>query len=157
MRLIEINALSNGAHRNQIVFGNVTSPDGWAIIPDDMETPNFPFGDVEVENIVHYRKMTTEEGTIQKPYTIPTVTKWEPLPIPEPEPGPEKSSAELREETYNTEPIIDWEGDTLTVTQAAQKWQYYAAEGSDKAEQLQALIAEAKTAIREKYPDEEET
>ena len=71
MRIIEINPLSNMAHRNQIVtFCDV--PDGWAIIPDDMETPNFPFGDITVDNQIP-----------------PVVTIWTPLPIPEPEPAPE--------------------------------------------------------------------
>ena len=71
MRIIEITALSNGAHRNQT--GNFsTIPDGWAIIPDDMETPNFPFGGITVDN-----------------QTPPVVTSWTPLPIPEPEPAPE--------------------------------------------------------------------
>lgn len=73
MRIIEIQALENGAHRNQI--GDfVAIPDGFAVIPDDMETPNFPFGEVTVEEI---------DGVM-------TVTSWKagemPEPIPEPEP-----------------------------------------------------------------------
>ena len=71
MRVIEITALSNGAHRNQTgTFSAV--PDGWAILPDDMDTPNFPFGDITVYN-----------------QTPPVVTSWTPLPIPDPEPAPE--------------------------------------------------------------------
>ena len=71
MRVIEITALSNGAHRNQTgTFSSV--PDGWAIIPEGMETPNFPFGNVTVDN-----------------QTPPVVTSWAPLPIQEPEPAPE--------------------------------------------------------------------
>ena len=66
---------------------------------------------------------------------------------------PEKTPAELREEAYNTDALINWSNDILTVTQAAQLWQYYAAEGSEKATQLQVLIAEAKAVIRERYPD----
>ena len=65
--------------------------------------------------------------------------------------------AERRETSYNTEAIIPWAGELLTVTAAAQLWQYYAAEGSGKAEELQALIAQAKAEIRAKYPDEEVT
>lgn len=65
------------------------------------------------------------------------------------------SAARQRESAYNTQPLIEWDGETLTVTQAAQKWQYYAAEGSSKADELQALIATAKQTIREQYPDEE--
>ena len=69
MRIIEIKALDNGSHRNQI--GNFkTIPNGYALIPDDMETPNFPFGEVEAEEI---------NG-------IMTVTKWVAGEVPEPEP-----------------------------------------------------------------------
>lgn len=68
---------------------------------------------------------------------------------------PAKTPAQLREAVYNTDPVIEWEGESLTVTQAAQKWQYYASEGNDKATTLQTLIAEAKAAIRAKYPDGE--
>ena len=72
MKIIEIKALENGGHRNQT--GNFTIiPEGFAVIPDDMETPNFPFGEV----------------TIEKINGIPTVTKWTPGVIPEPEPIPE--------------------------------------------------------------------
>ena len=72
MTIIEISALDNGAHRNQ--SGNMcTIPDGWAVIPDGMETENFPFGDVTAEEI---------DG-------IMTATSWTPGEIPEPGPGPE--------------------------------------------------------------------
>lgn len=63
--------------------------------------------------------------------------------------------AKQRERAYNTQAIIEWEGQMLTVTRAAQKWQYYAAEGNDTAIILQELIAAAKQTIREQYPDEE--
>lgn len=178
-RIVEINALPNGAHRNQTYPGSV--PDGWALIPEDMETPNFPFGEVEAEEVTHYRDVEvvrevtktrnvpqyddegnivmvteeyTEEGTVieQEPYTVMTVTKWTPSAVPEPEAS---TPAQQREQAYNTQPIIEWEGETLTVTQASTKWQYYAAEGSTKADELQALIATAKQTIREQHPDEE--
>ena len=71
-------------------------------------------------------------------------------PIPDPDPTP----AKLREEAYNTQAIISWNGEMLTVTEASQKWQYYAAEGNTaKTDALTALIAEAKASIREQYPD----
>lgn len=52
MNIIEINALINGAHRNQ--SGANVLPEGWAIIPDDIIIPkSFPFVDIEVDgNIV---------------------------------------------------------------------------------------------------------
>lgn len=72
MRIIEIAALDNGAHRNQT--GNFSAiPDGWAFIPDSMTTENFPFGEVEVAEI---------NGVM-------TLTKWTAGTIPEPEPEPE--------------------------------------------------------------------
>lgn len=71
MTIIEISALENGAHRNQ--SGNMqTVPDGWAVIPESMETKNFPFGNVTAEEI---------DG-------IMTVTSWAPGEIPEPGPEP---------------------------------------------------------------------
>ena len=138
MRIIEIAELKNGAHNEQdINWGNSAVfpvPAGWAILPGDMETPNFPFGDITVDN-----------------QTPPVVTGWTPLPIPEPE---KPTPTQLREEAYNTQAIIEWNGEMLTVTQAAQLWQYYAAEGNTaKTDELTALIAEAKASIREQYPD----
>lgn len=72
MRIIEIAALENGAHRNQTSNMSVI-PDGWAVIPETMETPNFPFGTVTAEEI---------NGVM-------TVTDWTPGTMPEPEPAPE--------------------------------------------------------------------
>ena len=51
MRIIEINASENGAHRNQNANSDITVPEGWAIIPENMEMPaTFPFVDIDVEN-----------------------------------------------------------------------------------------------------------
>ena len=76
MIIIEITELHNGGHNNQTINGagpaTFPVPDGWAILPDDMDTPNFPFGDITVDN-----------------QTPPVVTSWTPLPIPEPEPAPD--------------------------------------------------------------------
>lgn len=67
---------------------------------------------------------------------------------------PELTPSELREQAYNTTPVIAWGGAMLTVTEAAQKWQYYAAEGNAaKTDALTVLVAAAKAEIREKYPD----
>ena len=53
MRIIEIQSLKNGAHRNQESSITIL-PTGWAIIPENISIPNsFPFVDIEVEdNIV---------------------------------------------------------------------------------------------------------
>ena len=61
--------------------------------------------------------------------------------------------AEQRKQAYNTVACIEWDGATLTVTQAARQWAYYAAEGrKDKTDELTALIAAAKSNIRVQYP-----
>lgn len=66
MNMLEINALENGAHRNQ--NGGVSVlPDGWAVIPNGMTLENFPFGEVEAEEI---------NGVM-------TVTKWTAGEMPE--------------------------------------------------------------------------
>ena len=75
MRIVEIKALENGGHDNQ-TSDFIVVPKGWAVIPDDMETPNFPFGDIIAEKI---------DGVM-------TVTKWVAGEIPEPEPIPEKEA-----------------------------------------------------------------
>lgn len=78
MRIIEIATLSNGAHRNQT--GALSKvPYGWAIIPNGMVTPNFPFGEVVVDETK----------------TPPVVTKWTAGTIPEPEPEPEYEPTQL--------------------------------------------------------------
>ena len=69
--------------------------------------------------------------------------------------APELSPAERREQAYNTDPCVPWDGDMLTVTEAAQQWAYYAAEGNTaKTDAITALIAAAKADIRKQYPDE---
>ena len=70
--------------------------------------------------------------------------------------APAPTPAEQREEAYDTRAVIAWDGELLTVTAAAQLWQYYAAEGNEKATALQELIREAKAAIRAEFPDEED-
>lgn len=64
MRIIEINALENGAHNNQTHNGVL--PEGWALLPDTVVTENFPFGTPAVEEV---------EGVM-------TVTEWSPGVIP---------------------------------------------------------------------------
>lgn len=51
-------------------------PDGWAILPESVGTPetleNFPFGEITVGNV---------DG-------VPTVKSWKPLPLPPDPPEP---------------------------------------------------------------------
>ena len=75
MRIIEIEPLENGAHRNQFSNTDVEVPAGWATIPDEMEIPStFPF--VEV---------TAKQGV---------VTKLTPGTVPPPEPVIEEPTVE---------------------------------------------------------------
>lgn len=76
MRIIEIQALSNGAHRNQT--GNFSSiPTGWAEIPADVAIPEtFPFVDIQVEG----NKVVSMTAGV--------------VPQPEPEPEPEPTETE---------------------------------------------------------------
>ena len=106
MKMIEITALDNGAHNNQTI--NVADPvqfpvpNGWAILPDSMETPNFPFGDI----------------TVDETQTPPVVTGWTPLPIPEPEPEPEPSPT-----TEDRVAALESENKTLKAQVSAQSEQ----------------------------------
>lgn len=94
MTIIKIIPHVNGGHDNQTASAVIPIPEGWAVIPEELGTPetleNYPFGEITVENL---------DGT-------PTVTSWTPLPIPEPEPGPEPelpASLETRVEALETE------------------------------------------------------
>lgn len=77
MTIIKIQPHDNGAHDNQTSSVDFPVPEGYAIIPEDVGTPetleNYPFGEITVED---------RDG-------VPTVTSWTPLPMPEPEPAPE--------------------------------------------------------------------
>ena len=79
MHMIEIEALDNGAHRNQTYSGFL--PDGWALDKNGICVENFPFGEVNAEEI---------DG-------IMTITNWKPLPIPEPEPETPTVPTELEQ------------------------------------------------------------
>lgn len=76
MRIIEIQALDNGAHRNQTTT-STTIPTGWAEIPADMTIPEtFPFVDV-----------VTSGGKIVS-------LRAREVPDPEPQPEPEPTETE---------------------------------------------------------------
>jgi hypothetical protein len=86
MNIIEIAPLENGAHRNQN-SGLSVVPSGWAVIPDNMECENFPFGEVEATEI---------NGVM-------TVTKWTPGEIPEVPVDNSAKIAELKAELESTD------------------------------------------------------
>lgn len=77
MKIIEIQALENGSHRNQTVSGAVAVPDSWAEIPGDVAIPEtYPFVDIQVEG----NKVVSMTAGI--------------VPQPEPEPEPEPTETE---------------------------------------------------------------
>lgn len=75
MRIVEIAPQENGAHRNQSFNGVI--PDGWAVVPDNLETPNFPFGEITVDGGMP-----------------PVVTSWTAGAIPDPDPAPDPEPTE---------------------------------------------------------------
>lgn len=79
MIMLEIIALDNGAHRNQTYNGVL--PEGWAIDRYNLCVENFPFGEVEAEEI---------NGVM-------TVTSWAAGEIPAPEPEPESEPTEAEQ------------------------------------------------------------
>lgn len=109
-----------------------------------------PMPEPEEGTEVYYTSHWEEQdGKIVRVWTETDPPEPEPVPVPR-----ELTSAEKRELAYNTNLVIEWDSDMLTITQAAQQWTYYAAEGrTDKTDVLTALIASAKQAIREQYPD----
>lgn len=78
MTIIKIEPNDNGSHDNQTSSVDFPVPEGYAILPPEVGTPetlsNYPFGTITVEN---------RDG-------VPTVTSWTPLPMPEPGPEPEQ-------------------------------------------------------------------
>lgn len=49
MNIVKIDAYKNGAHDNQ--FGAYSMPEGWAVIPDNINIPDtFPFVNIKVSN-----------------------------------------------------------------------------------------------------------
>lgn len=84
MKIIEIKALDNGAHRNQEGVFFEIPPEGWAVIPDDMETPNFPFGEIETTEETVTEVETVDGEEVEKVIgTRQVVTKWIAGTIPE--------------------------------------------------------------------------
>ena len=74
---------------------------------------------------------------------------WEYIPF---------TAAELREQAYETEKCIEWDGDMLTVDEANKMFLRYDAEGfTEKSAELTALISQAKAEIRARYADAAET
>ena len=84
MKIIELSALSNGAHRNMESSAWLAPPEGWAMIPEEMALPDtYPFVEVEAEEI---------DGVM-------TVTALTPGTVPEPDLEPIKVARIARSKT----------------------------------------------------------
>lgn len=80
MNIIEIAPLKNGAHRNQKSNSILCPPKGWAVVPDDMDTANFPFGEITVEEIDGVMTVTSwTAGIMPEVETIESISEIEQL------------------------------------------------------------------------------
>ncbi|GEM_PF-1272751 len=135
---IKIQAEINGAHANQSTIIS-DPPYGYIEVPAELEEnarQYLPWATLTIENDI-LTGITFDEDS---------KTAWEL--------ANQLSNTELREQAYETDPVISWDSNTMTVDAANQLWAAYSAEGNtDKATQLQALIVAAKTTIRETYPN----
>ena len=84
MTIIKIAPEWNGSH-NSIENADNILP-GWAVIPDNMETPNFPFGTATAAEV---------DGVM-------TVTSWVAGTIPAPEPVTPEPTAPTLDERVTT-------------------------------------------------------
>lgn len=106
MKLIEIAALENGAHRNQEIHTMeflsdlMEVPEGYAVIPEDMEIPDtFPFVNLKAEMVTRsIDAYIDKEGNripeILERMEVVEMTPGE-MPPPEPEPPREPSESEI--------------------------------------------------------------
>ena len=95
MHIIEIKTLENGAHDNQNSEYLRFIPNGWAVIPEDMEIPDtFPFVDITVEGQV---------VTSMTPGVMP-----EPEDPVTPEPTLEEKYQALQEQLATTQDAVDF-------------------------------------------------
>lgn len=113
MKILEIKSFPNGAHRNQ-EWDKLPIPDGWAVIPEDMELESFPFGNVTAEEITHYRdvEVMRDVTKTREVETLKEVVKTREVPALD-----EEGNAILDENgdpVLVTEEYIDFEPVTVT-------------------------------------------
>lgn len=129
MTIIEIIALNNGAHRNQT--GNISVvPDGWAVLPEEMETLNFPFGEITVEDI---------DGVM-------TVTSWKAGTVPSQDPAKilnNVKSTKLVEISKSCEDYIYAGTDVTLPDNTIKHFTYTLADQSNISEMFTAVMAGA--------------
>ena len=125
MKIIEQISLPNGAHRNQITSATIPVPSGWAVIPENIETPNFPFGDSEAQEI---------NGVM-------TVTKWMPMDIPEPEPAPPVVPAPSNAQLQSVMRLATMQAQALPDAQALTVPELYPAWAAGAAYEAQYIVS----------------
>ena len=135
--LIKIAPFDNGSHDNIVVDSYDEMPDGWALLPDSLPCPGFPFGTIETAKI---------DG-------VTTVTTWDEDPVPAA--LTQQDFLERKEYAYHNRRCIMWEGypdKMITVVEATHFWLRCAASGDTyHADMLTSLIKEAKDAIEKDY------
>lgn len=105
MHIIEIIADEFGGHNNQQMSIVIPCPDGWAIIPDDMEIPaSFPYVDIVVVD-----GMVTEMTAREIPPTPP-----EPI-----EPTIDERMDTVEDALIDTDLVNTEQDDRLTVLEDA--------------------------------------
>lgn len=97
-------------------------------------------------------KPTPEYNALTQ-YLIWNERDWEIKDIEEEKPLT-PTPQELRKQAYETLPLIEWEGKEITVDQANKICMSYMIEDNENYLLLKPLIIDAKTHIRELYPDE---
>lgn len=76
MTIIKISPYDNGGHDNNTIYGATPEtfpvPDGWAIVPDDLERPEtYPFVDITVDDSNPPVVLTMTPGIVPPPEPIP--------------------------------------------------------------------------------------
>lgn len=111
MKIIELSALPNGAHRNMDSSALSAPMEGWAMIPEEMEMPDtYPFVGVEAEEI---------DGVM-------TVTALTPGTMPEPDLEPIKAARISQSKTdlvsyLETHPLQWTDGEYYSITAEKQQ------------------------------------
>lgn len=103
MTIIKIEKNANGSHDNQTINDAVPKafpvPEGYAVIPEELGTPetleNFPFGEITTKLVNLETILSTTGETIGFQPNVEYVTSWTPLPMPEPVPEPEPEPSQL--------------------------------------------------------------
>lgn len=156
-QFIEIKEDSTGYHANMTVTSPGTEPlrpcpEGYAIVPEEMQPlDRFPYGHLTTKRVVDPATFNPETGLGEMCDQVDTWEGVDPPVYPDPT---LYTGAETRKRAYTEWRFAEWRGEPMTVTELAEEWMYYAAEGKDDiCTEITSAIDAAKAIIREKYPD----